>query len=260
VPNPSHAFLPHLDALRAEVRAIELVSCRAGPEALPFGIEEIDRLLAGRGLAAAALHEFTGSTSSLNDDAATTLFAAGIAARLSARGGTVLWAMSRRDLFAPALRQAGLPPDRLLYAQCGRDEDVLAVMEEGLRHQGLAAVVGEIGRAAMTSTRRVQLMAEESVTMALMLRRWPRGRGDPLASPSAAATRWRIGCMPSRDLPVSGIARPRWHVELVRQRGGPSYQWILEGTDEAGRLALPAEPSHRPVTADRGEALDRHAA
>ena len=126
-------------------------------------------------------------------------------------GGQVLWALARRDLFAPGLALAGLAPDRLLYAECRRDEEVLAVMEEGLRHGGLAAVVGEVGRAAMAATRRLQLAAEEGGTPALMLRRWRKAASDPLAAPSAAVTRWRIACAPSSPLPFAPIAggRPR---------------------------------------------------
>src|SRR3982750_3846223 len=85
--------------------------------------------------------------------------------------GRVPGAPPRRDLFAPGLALAGLAPNRILYAECGSNEDVLAVMEEGLRHGGLAAVVGEVSRVAMASTRRLQLAAEESGTMALMLKR-----------------------------------------------------------------------------------------
>lgn len=249
---------PRLDALRAEVRAIESAGRVAAGESLPFGIDEMDNRLAGNGLAIPALHELTAAGSSLNDDAAATLFTAGIAARSGS--GTVLWIIARRDLFAPALSQAGLPPSRLIYAECRRDEDALAVMEEGLRHGSLSAVVAELGRVAMPSTRRLQLAAEKSGTMALMLKRWRRSGEDPLAAPSAAATRWRIGCVPSQTLAVQGIARPRWSIELVRQRGGPPHQWIMEGTDEAGRLALPAKPPHRSASADRGERAARHAA
>lgn len=249
-----------LDALRAEVRAIEASRRGAGSKTLPFGIDPIDRKLAGGGLATAALHELAGNSNSLNDDAAATLFAAGVAARTQSNGGTVLWVLRRRDLFAPALARAGLPPNRLIYAECARDEDALAVIEEGLRHGGLAAVVGEVGRAGMTATRRLQLAAEDSATMALVLRRWRRGGDDPLAAPSAAATRWRIGCVPSLELPTSGIARPRWRIELARQRGGQPHHWIMEGIDEAGRLALPAEPAHRSAAADRRHGAARQVA
>ena len=185
----------------------------------------------------------------LADDAAATLFAAGIAARLQ---GTVLWVLGRRDLFAPGLAFAGLPPNRLVFAECGRDEDVLAVMEEGLRHGGLAAVVGEVGRAALASTRRLQLAAEEGGVTALMLKRWSRHGQDPLAPPSSAMTRWRIACVPSSPLPVAGVGRACWRVELVRQRGGEPFAWIVEGSDAEGRLALPAGPSHRSAAPDRG--------
>ncbi|MCA1653502.1 MAG: ImuA family protein [Sphingomicrobium sp.] len=242
------------------MQAIQAAGRITGTQVLPFGIEAIDERLCGAGLACGALHEITGTSGNLNDDAAATLFTAGIASRCAAESGTVLWALTRRDLFAPALAQVGLRPDRLIYAECRRDEEALAVMEEGLRHGSLAAVIGEIGRMTMTATRRLELAAENSGMTALVLKRWRRSGEDPLAQPSSAVTRWRIGCVPSKPLPVSGIAQSRWRIELVRQRGGPPHQWILEGTDEAGRLAYPAEPFHRSAAADRSEAPARHAA
>ena len=232
-----------LAALRAEVRALESSGAARDGEMLPFGIDAVDSRLAGGGLAVAALHEAAADRPGLADDAAATLFLAAIAVR---RPGPVLWALGRRDLFAPGLALAGLAPDRILYAECGGNEDVLAVMEEGLRHGGLAAVVGEVSRVAMASTRRLQLAAEESGTMALMLKRRRRGGEDPLGAPSAAMTRWRIACAPSAELPVPGIGRPRWNLMLARQRGGEPHQWIMEGPDEQGRLALSAIPFHRP--------------
>jgi protein ImuA len=232
-----------LASLRAEVRAIECAGAvRSGAGTLPFGVAPLDGRLADGGLALGALHEVAGARPSLSDEAAATLFVAAIAARLP---GTVLWALGRRDLFAPGLAGAGLGPERVLYAECGRDEEVLAVMEEGLRHGGLAAVVGEAGRAGLAATRRLQLAAEESGTMALMLRRRRRGGEDPLGLPSAAATRWRLACVPSGKLPVPGVGRPRWRLVLVRQRGGEPFEWIMEGPDAEGRLALSAGFEHR---------------
>jgi protein ImuA len=239
---PSPARAERLAALRAEVRALES-SASERHEHLPFGIEALDSRLAGGGLPVASLNEAAAERPGPADHAAATLFLASIAAR---RPGIVLWALGSRDLFAPGLAGAGLAPDRLLYAECGRDEDVLAVMEEGLRHGGLAAVVGEVGRALMPATRRLQLAAEEGGTLALMLRRW-RGNGeDPLAPPSAAATRWRLACAPSSPLPVAGIGRPRWRLTLARQRGGAPFDLIMESPDAEGRLALPSLSEHRP--------------
>jgi protein ImuA len=240
---PASASSDRLAVLRAEVKALESSGAALGGAVLPFGIDAVDDRLAGGGLAVAALHEAAADRPSLADDAAATLFVAAIAAR---RPGPVLWALGRRDLFAPGLALAGLAPDRILYAECGSNEDVLAVMEEGLRHGGLAAVVGEASRVMMASTRRLQLAAEESGTMALMLKRRRRSGEDPLGIPSAAMTRWRIACAPSAELPVPGVGRARWRLVLARQRGGEPHNWIMEGPDEQGRLALPAESQHRP--------------
>ena len=57
------------------------------------------------GLARGALHEVAGGGNGAIDGAAAVLFSAGIAARTR---GKVLWCITRPDLFAPALAQAGL--------------------------------------------------------------------------------------------------------------------------------------------------------
>jgi protein ImuA len=199
------------------------------------------------------------------DDAAATLFLAALAARFSRTPGNadqLLWAVARRDLFAPGLASAGLTPDRLLWAQCRDDAELLAVMEEGVRHGSLAAVIGEVKRADMAATRRLQLAAEEGGTPAFLLRRWRRRDADPLAAPSAACTRWRIGCAPSSLLPFgidpgAGLGRPRWRVALVRQRGGPSHEWLLEIPDAEACFTLPARAGDR---ADRQGGEERRAA
>src|SRR4051812_42004997 len=173
--NPNPLLSEMLTVLRAEVRAIESAGRGAsGGEGLAFGIESIDSRLAGGGLAAAALHEAAGDRPGLPDEAAATLFLASLAAR---REGMVLWALARRDLFAPGLQQAGLSPERLLYAECGRDEEVLAVMEEGLRHGGLAAVVGEAGRGANAAPPPPPPPARGGGKKGPLLQRPRRGRG-----------------------------------------------------------------------------------
>ena len=198
---------PRLDALKAPRSAPSSAAAplRRRAAGLPFGIEEVDGRLAGGGLAP-ALHEAAAAAPAPGDDAAATLFLAAAAARFAiARGeGQVLWALTRRDLFAPGLAQAGLTPDRLLYAECRNDAEVLAVMEEGVRHGGLAGG-DRRGRAAptMAATRRLQLAAEERRHAGLAAPALAQGRhADPLAAPSAALTRWRIGCAPSAPLAV----------------------------------------------------------
>jgi protein ImuA len=116
---------------------------------LPFGIRDIDDRLPGGGLPYGALHEIAGGGAGTVDGAAAALFAAGIAARSK---GKVLWCLTRPDLFFPAIAQAGLHPDRVIFCEGGKEEDVLASMEEGLSFGGLAAVVGELVRLPMVAS------------------------------------------------------------------------------------------------------------
>jgi protein ImuA len=219
-------------------------------EVLPFGIADVDERLADGGLMLAGLHEVSAATPTLTDDAAATLFTVGIAARAAqACGGRVLWAVTRFDLYAPGLEQAGLNPATLLFVEAREDKDVLAVMEDGLRHGSLAAVVGEVKRADMVATRRLQLAAMTGKTPALLARRWRRQGICPLAELSAAMTRWRIACAPSERLPAPGVGRARWIVQLARQRGGPPFTLELEACDDTGRLALPAASRDRATAA-----------
>ena len=263
-PAPAQAALLH--ELRARIARLERRPGRARVRPLGFGLTAIDRALPEAGLARFALHEFAGAGPEVEHGAAATLALAGLLAR--AGRGPVLWVLRRRDLFAPALAGAGLDPDRIVYAEAGRA--VLLVMEEGLRHPGLAGVVGEIeGRLTLTTSRRLQLAAEASGVPGFALRR-TRCFDDPaLAEPNAAATRWRVASLPSPPpLPhaadTQGLARPRWRLDLIRCRGGEPSSWTVEACDAQGRLALPADiydrsaapGSDRPVaaTARRGAA------
>ncbi len=213
---------------------------------LPFGVDAIDSRLGAGGLRAGALHEASARSVAMVDDAATTLFLAGIAAREAAEAdGPVLWASCRSDLYAPGLAQAGLPSSSVIYAQPRDDAALLAVIEDAVRDGTPSVIVAEATRVSMVATRRLQLVAAEADMPVLLLRRRRARDQDPLDEPSAAWTRWRIGAAPSERLSVAGVARPRWSVELARQRGGASFSLIVEGSDETGRLAVPAELGHR---------------
>lgn len=241
-----------LSDLRARIARLERRSPSATScdKVLPFAIPDLDRRLPGGGLRLGALHEIEPGGRALDHGAAAILFAAGILGRLT---GPVLWCLASRDLFAPGLARAGLHPDRVIYAETWRGTHVLPLMEEGVRCPGLAGVVGEIGALSLIGSRRLQLAAEATGVVVLALRR-PRdeagsdraGRGEG----SAALTRWRIRALPSAPLATPGYGRPRWQVELLRCRGAPAgadlCSWVLEGCDEAGRLALPADLADGP--------------
>jgi protein ImuA len=238
-----------LESLRAQIGRIESRGQRV-KTILPFGIPEVDSRLPAGGLALGALHEVAGGGSGAVDGAAAALFVSGIAARTQ---GKILWCIARPDLFAPALAQAGLSADRVIYVEAGDDKTVLACVEEGLRHGGLGMVVGEVARLSMTASRRLQLAAETSGTAGIALRRWwrPTNAMD-LGQPTAAVTRWRISTLPSRPLPVPGVGRARWFVELIRCRAGESADFELEACDGKGCLALPSNLAHGSAEKDGG--------
>jgi protein ImuA len=183
---------------------------------LPFGIEMIDQHLPEGGLALGARTR-----------------------------GQILWCVTRQDLFAPAIAQAGLLPDRVIYVEAGDEPSVLACFEEGLRHGALGAVVAEVAALSTTASRRLQLAAEGSGVIGIAIRRWRRyAEAAAFGQPTAAVTRWRVSRLPSTPLPVPGIGRARWRLELIRCRGGENAAFEVEACDAAGRLALPADLVH----------------
>src|SRR6202162_4847715 len=229
------ASLLVLNALRARIQRLEGGSARPRT-VLPFGIKAIDQHLPEGGLALGALHEVAGGGNGAIDGAASALFTAGIAARTQ---GQVLWCVTRQDLFAPAIARAGLLPDRVIYVEAGDEKSLLACFEEGLRHGALGAVVAEVARLSMTASRRLQLPAEDAGAIGIAVRRWRRqSDAADFGQPTASVTRWRVSALPSTPLPVPGVGRARWQLELIRCRAGDSADFEVEACDAKGRLAL----------------------
>ena len=245
--------------LQERIRRIERPNARRHG-VLPFGVDAIDRVLPGGGLALGALHEIRGAGGDEEDAAAAAGFAAGIAGRIAeSASGAVLWGLKQRDLYGPGLAAHGLDPRRIILVRALRDDDLLWVLEEGLRSPGIDAVVGEIGGLPMVAGRRLQLAAERSGSAALMLRRW-RGGAEAAAErarPSAAVTRWRVASMPSAPDGEPGIGRPRWRVELLRCRGAEPAAWTMPA--DLGPVNFGEADASNPVRLSAGLA-DRPAA
>jgi len=230
-------------ALRERIRCLERPAARPGG-VLPFGVPALEEPLSG-GLALGALHDVAGGGGDEVMAAAATLFVAGFLARLER---PVLWCAVARDLFAPGLAGVGLEAARVLHAVAPDEKHVLLVMEEALRHPGLAAVVGEMSRLPMVASRRLVLAAEKSGVMAVALRR--RREGKPWDTGiNAAATRWCVTPVASAPGAEPGLGRARWRVELVRCRGGAGGSWEMEACDAQGRLGVFADMGIRQVAA-----------
>lgn len=228
-----------LKGLRAHIQRLERLETPqrvGGPAALPFGIAALDGLWPEGGLPSCALHEV--NSVSVSGFAAASAFAASIAGRLAK---PVVWCTTSPDFYAPGLAQVGLPASCLVVVRARSEKDVLAVMEEALRHASVGCVIGETPRLDLTTSRRLQLAAESGASLALTLR---RRRKNTELEPIAAATRWRVSAAPSTPSRIPRLSawagRGRWTLELLRSRSGHTGIWNVEVPDAQGYLHLPS--------------------
>ena len=182
-----------------------------------------------------AIHEFIHDH--VHDLAASTGFIAGILPALMQQAGAVIWISTSRLLFPPALTSFGVKPDQFIFIDLQKEKDILWVMEEALKCEGLAAVVGELSDLNFTSSRRLQLAVEQSRVTGFVLRKPMR-----FISPTACLSRWKITSLPSQ-LPGSmpGVGFPRWNVSLLKIRNGHPGSWPIEF--RAGRFYPVSSPA-----------------
>ena len=132
--------------------------------------------------------------------------------------------------FTPALAPADLKSDPSLYLKGGDEKMVLDCFEEGLRHVGLGR--GRCGGRAPSDARiaaaAAGLAAEGTRGLGVTLRRWRRQTEATDLGQPTAATRWRVSALPSTPLPLPGVGRPRWLVELSPLPGGRERGFQLE--------------------------------
>lgn len=224
-----------LAALRSEIAALERnigAHARGDSDFLPFGAAGIDSHLPDGGLPLGRWHEVAGEGLEAETAAAPGAFTALMAAPLAWRG-EVVWVFRRDDLWAPGLAGLGFPPERLIQVCVRTDAEVLAVMEDALAAQGVAAVIGEVETVDLTAGRRLQLACEQRGSTGFVVRRRPYG-GRAVRAPagSAAATRWTVASAPSEpEAGGFGLGAPRFRVELARCRGGRTGTWIVEAAE-----------------------------
>lgn len=159
--------------------------------------------------------------------AATGGLIAGLLTRLMQQGGVCLWVSIHRQLFPAALASYDVEPHRVIFIDVQHEKDLLWVMEEALKCEGLAAVIAEVREISFAQSRRLQLAVENSKVTGFLLRNDPRKLGS-----TTCVARWQITPLPSKphdDLP--GLGFPRWQIDLLRVRNGNPGSWKLEWID-----------------------------
>ena len=169
-----------------------------------------------------AIHEFL--SASAEDIAATNGFVSGILSSLMKKSGATIWICTSRTLFPPALKSFGIAPDKIIFIELKKENQILWAMEEALKCEGLAAVISEIKELSFTASRRLQLAVEQSQVTGFILRNNPRS-----VNTTACVTRWKITSLPSElaeEMP--GVGFPRWNVNLLKVRNGKPGNWNIE--------------------------------
>ncbi len=150
-------------------------------------------------------------------------FTAALIGPLMAKGGACIWIGPQRTVFPPGLRAFGVEADRVVFVDVRKEKEGWWVLEEALKCEGLAAVVGEIREVSFLASRRFQLAVEQSRVTGFLLRDRPRNR-----QPIAAVARWQISPLPGDKGAMPGVGFSRWSVELLRIRSGQPGKWELE--------------------------------
>nr|WP_294942601.1 Error-prone repair protein ImuA [uncultured Mucilaginibacter sp.] len=190
----------------------------------------------------AAIHELLCPTP--EHTAATGGFLGGLLSTLMQQGGACLWIGTTRKLFPPSLTAFNVEADRVIFVDLNSEKDALWAIEEALKCEGLAAVIGELKDLNFAQSRRLQLAVENSKVTGFILR---SSHTKPGATTCAA--RWQITHLPSQledELP--GVGFPRWQVDLLKVRNGNPGSWQLEWID--GRFIPIEEKAMKPGLID----------
>lgn len=191
----------------------------------------------------AALHEFY--TSDPESWSATGGFLMGILSRLMKNAGPCIWVGSHRFIFPPALVRFGVQPDRVIFLQAKKAKDILWAIEECLRCENLAAVIGDVKNLSFNVSRRLQLAIETSKVPGFIIR-----DNSFQQNITASVTRWNITTLPSQAIDnLPGLGYPRWRVELMKVRNGRTGKWDIfyDGKNYRVIPKLTSIPAHQQL-------------
>ena len=184
------------------------------------GARVLDDLLPESALGAAALHEIEPLRAT--DTPWLTGFAFGLLSRLRTLA-PIVWCVTREQvgdyghLYAHGAERYGLSPSQIVFAKVNHPLHLHFALEEALKAEGVAAVMGEGPLPDFTGSRRLALLAKTHDRPCLLLN--PQAG---VSQGSATQTRWQIKPTIGVTDPLDpfGPGLPTWLVSLARIRGG----------------------------------------
>ncbi len=176
----------------------------------------------------AAVHEFC-CADTVNQPA-TSGFISAVLSMLMQNKEATAWISNSANIYPPALAGFGIDASSIIFIHLRREKDILWTIEEMLKCDAFAAVVGETTSLDFTASRRLQLAVEQSKVTGFIIRHNYRK-----PEPTACVSRWQITHASSvAEDGMPGIGFPRWNVELLKVRNGTPGRWLIEWN--AGRL------------------------
>ena len=186
------------------------------------GLGLIEKAFPNSSFPLGAIHEFI--CADMESAAATSGFISGILSSVMRRDGVSIWVSQSQKIFAPSLKCFGTQPDKIIFVNVPNQRDVLWCVEEALKCEGIAAVIGEINDFDFTASRRFQLAVEQSGVTGFIIRNAPHQLNI-----TSSIARWQITSLPSisyNNMP--GVSFPRWGITLLKARNGKPGSWEIE--------------------------------
>lgn len=204
---------PALEKLREQLGCLEGTQSRFSKTVSIA--DAVDRWLPQGGLPTGCIHEVKGASL-----ASALAFSSILSARIGGEQGNIVYIAPDRALHPLGLLPYGIKLDRLLLVSVRRAQDLAWALLESLRCSEVSATMAVLDSADLTSSRRLQLAAENSGATAFLLGR------NLAASIAAPITRWKISSRAGN--PGQRFDEPVWTADLLYCRGGRPGSWTIE--------------------------------
>ncbi|WP_298156997.1 hypothetical protein [Flavobacterium sp.] len=189
------------------------------------GLFPFTRAFPGNIFPMGAIHEFVSYEQAHR--ASTSGFISALAGKLIKDEGLCLWIGSDGEIFPSGLKYFGLEPDRIIFINTSKPKDLLWVIEETLKCEAIAVLIGEIKNLGFTESRRLQLAVERSGVTGFIHRYQPFRENAV-----ACTTRWKVTPLASVAIDgLPGVGRCSWDIQLLKVKNGRPDSWQVSWSD-----------------------------